>query len=245
MENKYKQTYDRIIERARNRDLSGVFERHHVIPRCMGGSDDGSNLVKLTCREHYICHLLLTKFDVDSQTRWRLIWALHRMAFSGVLYSRGYELARILHRANMANTHNYIKDRERWKKNVALSFNTPGRREANARAVKRLWVADHEKMAKIARENGKLSQNVVTSQWAVIQYEGVTYYGWKRFEESTGVSRYDYEKYYLNNLTIPQQIIENTDKRHVCPHCNKSGGRANMRRWHFDNCKQKGGVSLC
>jgi hypothetical protein len=25
----------------------------------------------------------------------------------------------------------------------------------------------------------------------------------------------------------------------VCPHCNKEGGAGNMKRWHFDNCKNK------
>lgn len=26
----------------------------------------------------------------------------------------------------------------------------------------------------------------------------------------------------------------------VCPHCDKSGGSANMKRYHFDNCKMRG-----
>ena len=38
-----------------------ICEEHHIIPRCLGGSDDKSNLVKLTAKEHFICHLLLTK----------------------------------------------------------------------------------------------------------------------------------------------------------------------------------------
>ena len=25
----------------------------------------------------------------------------------------------------------------------------------------------------------------------------------------------------------------------TCPHCGKIGGNANMKRWHFDNCKEK------
>lgn len=25
----------------------------------------------------------------------------------------------------------------------------------------------------------------------------------------------------------------------ICPHCNKSGGKGAMQRWHFDNCKVK------
>jgi len=57
----YQLHYDRLIERARNRTLDGYKESHHVIPRCMNGTDDKDNLVELTAREHFIAHLLLMK----------------------------------------------------------------------------------------------------------------------------------------------------------------------------------------
>lgn len=40
-------------------------EHHHIIPRSEGGSDDTSNLVRLSAREHYIAHLLLAKIYDD------------------------------------------------------------------------------------------------------------------------------------------------------------------------------------
>lgn len=55
----YLKIYDQIIERAKCRTLLGYKERHHIIPKCLGGSDDASNLVELTAREHYIVHKLL------------------------------------------------------------------------------------------------------------------------------------------------------------------------------------------
>lgn len=57
----YQAHYDRLVERARNRTLEGYVERHHVVPRCMGGSDDVSNIVVLTAREHFVAHQLLVK----------------------------------------------------------------------------------------------------------------------------------------------------------------------------------------
>lgn len=57
----YQWHYDRLIERARNRVLSGYVETHHVLPRCMGGGDGVSNLVQLTAEEHYVSHQLLCK----------------------------------------------------------------------------------------------------------------------------------------------------------------------------------------
>jgi hypothetical protein len=57
----YVKVYNQIIERARNRDLKGYSEKHHIIPRCLGGLDVKENLVRLTYREHFVCHKLLCK----------------------------------------------------------------------------------------------------------------------------------------------------------------------------------------
>lgn len=35
------------------------FEKHHIIPRCFGGSNDKSNIVKLTTYEHILAHYYL------------------------------------------------------------------------------------------------------------------------------------------------------------------------------------------
>lgn len=55
----YKKIHDAIIERARTRILTGYKERHHIVPRCMGGTNHADNLVYLTAREHFIIHKLL------------------------------------------------------------------------------------------------------------------------------------------------------------------------------------------
>jgi len=57
----YEKHYRLLVEKAKNRNISGYKEVHHIIPRCMGGSDDKENLVELTAREHFIAHLLLLK----------------------------------------------------------------------------------------------------------------------------------------------------------------------------------------
>jgi hypothetical protein len=57
----YKKIYDQLINRGKTRSLKEYFETHHIIPRCMGGTDDQTNLVKLTPEEHYLAHQLLVK----------------------------------------------------------------------------------------------------------------------------------------------------------------------------------------
>lgn len=57
----YQEHYNRLIERARWRSLDGYVERHHVKPKCLGGSNDEDNIVRLTPEEHYVAHQLLVK----------------------------------------------------------------------------------------------------------------------------------------------------------------------------------------
>jgi hypothetical protein len=57
----YHRIYSQLVSRARNRVLEGYKERHHVVPRCLGGSNEASNLVNLTGPEHAVAHLLLVK----------------------------------------------------------------------------------------------------------------------------------------------------------------------------------------
>lgn len=49
------------MTRARERNLEGYVERHHIVPRCLGGTDDVMNIVRLTPEEHYLAHQLLVK----------------------------------------------------------------------------------------------------------------------------------------------------------------------------------------
>lgn len=72
----YTKHYEALIERARNRILEGYSENHHIIPRCLGGTDDKDNLVRLTPEEHYVAHQLLVKMHPHEKG---LIWAAHRM----------------------------------------------------------------------------------------------------------------------------------------------------------------------
>jgi hypothetical protein len=60
----YKSRYDKFISIIRNlgeRNFDCYTETHHIIPRCLGGSDAKENLIKLTLREHFLAHWLLWK----------------------------------------------------------------------------------------------------------------------------------------------------------------------------------------
>lgn len=69
IDNKYTNWYYQIVDRAKERLIDGYVEKHHIVPKSLGGTDDRSNLVILTAREHYLCHLLLTKMTEGMHRR--------------------------------------------------------------------------------------------------------------------------------------------------------------------------------
>ncbi len=69
LNNKYTNWYYNIIKNAqcqeRKKSQDTYFEKHHIIPRSLGGNNRKENIVLLTAREHLICHWLLTKMILD------------------------------------------------------------------------------------------------------------------------------------------------------------------------------------
>lgn len=68
----YEKIYNALVEKAKVRGLDksqheGYFEIHHIIPKCLGGSDDKTNLVMFTGREHFIAHMLLWKLNYSNK----------------------------------------------------------------------------------------------------------------------------------------------------------------------------------
>ena len=60
MEKTYEEFIQNILN-TRGRFACGndYHERHHIVPRCMDGSDEKENLIDLYAREHFIAHKLL------------------------------------------------------------------------------------------------------------------------------------------------------------------------------------------
>lgn len=75
----YNRIYYNIIERAKvdaRSKKNSYFEKHHIIPNCIGGSDSDDNLVLLTAKEHFICHKLLCLIYPNSNELKFAIWAM-------------------------------------------------------------------------------------------------------------------------------------------------------------------------
>ena len=64
----YQRHYNLLVEKAQQRTTDLYTERHHIVPRCLGGTDDRDNLVALTPEEHYVAHQLLVKMHPDNRS---------------------------------------------------------------------------------------------------------------------------------------------------------------------------------
>lgn len=100
--NYYKNYYDYISyvkTLNRYKGDGNYYEKHHIIPKSLGGSNNDDNLVLLTAREHYLAHYLLCKINTGVALK-SMIWAFHRMTYSRkyknkINSSRLYEALRI------------------------------------------------------------------------------------------------------------------------------------------------------
>ena len=103
----YQKIYDALIAKAQARNVLYEYkEAHHIVPRCMGGTNLSSNLVDLTAREHFIAHLLLAHIYNNSK-----LWvAVIMMKGKKGRYvnSRLYEIAK-KHRSKFMLGNEYAK----------------------------------------------------------------------------------------------------------------------------------------
>lgn len=104
----YKKIYFSIIEKAKNRTLNEYSEKHHVIPKSLGGKNTKDNLVYLTAREHFICHWLLWKFSegIDKIKMGHAFGMMRYHDSTNRYYSSiGYEQAKKAHSLSASKFH--------------------------------------------------------------------------------------------------------------------------------------------
>lgn len=118
--NKYSKWYFTIINSPKNN--LNYYEKHHILPRCMGGTNNKENVVKLSAKQHYICHKLLTKMVRNNSHRTKMYFALHRMIYSNsknmLRYfpsANQYEKLRIIHSKNVSELMSKPKTKQHIK----------------------------------------------------------------------------------------------------------------------------------
>lgn len=86
----YKEFIQNVLDtRGRFECGDEYHERHHIVPRCMGGTDEEDNLIDLYAREHFIAHKLLSEENPENDS---LSYAWTMMAFVKDKNQERYEL---------------------------------------------------------------------------------------------------------------------------------------------------------
>jgi hypothetical protein len=98
----YQNIYNQIVERAKTRQNVGYVEKHHIMPKCLGGSNEKENLIELTAREHFLCHMLLCEiYPNENKLKYALfLMNIGKQKHKNVDYkisSRTYERLKIEH----------------------------------------------------------------------------------------------------------------------------------------------------
>lgn len=93
-DNKYARQYYCIIQNRIENPISGYTENHHIIPKSLGGADDPSNKVRLSAREHWVCHQLLTRMT-DGVDRMKMLHPCVLFKKTAGKTSRRYEQLKI------------------------------------------------------------------------------------------------------------------------------------------------------
>jgi len=226
LQNKYTKWYYNIISSARNRKPVGYIENHHIIPRSLGGNNSQSNLVKLSAREHFICHWLLTKMVNEKKQKYQM-WN----AFSCMLYRNNPYQER--HKVNSKIFENIKKEGSKIKSLKMSGENNPrfGIKGKEHPSFGKQWTDEMRKNASDAHigHTRSLESRIKQSNSIKGKKQSPEHIA-KRIKTGRIQSTETRDKIRQAILKMPI---------HTCEYCGFATNKGAYNRWHGVNCKHK------
>ena len=219
--NKYTRWYYDIVDRAKERSLSTYTEKHHIIPKSLGGNNSVENLVELTAREHFICHWLLTKMTTGQEQK-KMAYACKMMMHSHSDRQQRYRVTSRIYESLKQKLNVILKDREfteSWRNNLKVAAQNRAKTEGQeAKQIKR------DTMIKVNKSRKGEKRLATTGNKN-------HFYGKGFFGEDNPFYGQHHNEETLAKLRVAKP-------KYCCEHCNTIvGGKSNYIRWHGDNCK--------
>jgi hypothetical protein len=223
----YKNHYDKLIEKAKSRTLSeSVYsERHHIIPKCLGGNNSKTNIVRLLPKEHYIAHLLLFNLYPNNQS---LAYSFWMMSNGNKKDKRTYRVSGKVYEEIRNKISLIMKERppffagkthteESKQKNREAHIGKPG-----------TWIG------KTHSEESK--QKMSNKRKGIIISDDI------RLNMSKGMIGKSKSKTHKENISKSKMGEQNPmfgkkANRVICPHCNTDVAVNIAKRFHFEKCK--------
>ena len=263
--NKYHTWYSNIISKAQARGIKSRIdalerfnlkvERHHIIPRALGGTNDEANLVFVTLKEHFVCHWLLTKMT-ENTLRAKMLYALNGMKrvsknhtdrYSNKTTARVYEYIKPL----IVKQHSeFMRGKEPPNKGKKVTGQALENVREGTRNRRKLTTEENAaRIAKMVEINtgSKRSENtkrkISESLTGIVRGPMSESERLKRSVALKGKSKPDgfgekvaarmKEEFTRNNPN------SRSDYKKICPHCGGVFGPGMFGRWHGDNCRSK------
>lgn len=109
----YARIYNNLISKREthrlNKSKTVFTELHHILPKCLGGTDCCNNLIRLTGKEHFIAHRLLSKIHHDSKPLSLAVLLMSRIGSYTIHSSREIERLR-----QLASSYSSESLKEKW-----------------------------------------------------------------------------------------------------------------------------------
>lgn len=247
LDNKYSRWYYQIIKHAKTRVLEGYIEKHHIIPKSLNGLDTTENIVSLTAKEHFICHLLLTKM-VNGSAKYKMHKAALLMANRVGPGQQRYKITSRVYKILKESSPNMptetrkklsIAQQDRFK-DISGTFlgkthskETKEKMSISASKPKSaLWKesASKNRAGKIPHNKGKSFEEL---------------YGEERSnqikakQKHIGASNGFFGKHHSPEQREKKSKEKLASPKKVCYYCSKEVDAMNYGRWHGDKCKSK------
>lgn len=174
----YKRIHDSIIERAKTRVNSGYTETHHIIPKCLGGTNENHNLVELTPEEHFLIHILLVKIFPDNHN---LIFAVKLMCehdSTNRVNNKMYGWIKRLHSKETS-----VKFKKMWSNpqkrqqiiaSMKVSFNTPECKSKKSELMKKDWKENKQKrlpqIQQLQKDYKQYTAKINSDKWKLHEF---------------------------------------------------------------------------
>lgn len=270
LQNKYSRWYYNIINRAKSRDFSkDVYtEKHHIIPRSLGGNNEEENLVVLTAREHFICHLMLPRMltGVTKRNMTFAIWSMLNRDHSKQrsrhkVNSHTYQRLKIqvaiaasqLHKGKSVSKETRAKMSKSRKNhsgpNKGKAMSEEQKQKMSATIKKNGRVISPDTVAKILKSRKHYRHSEETKQKISASNKGKTVILNERTKQKISNALKGRTPHWLKGKPGHSKGKPRTDEtknklripkpKFTCPHCDSIiGGQSNYNRWHGENCKK-------
>jgi hypothetical protein len=205
-----------------------ITEQHHILPKSMGGSNDISNLIDLTPRQHFLAHWMLWK-------------AYKSKEMTAAFFSMCNQNNQYQNRDFIVSSRIYEKLRIEFSMMISIS-------------TKKLWEDEHyrekHKATNLTDKTKNLRSQKAKELWEDPVYREKSVLARKQAWAEGRVNR-DHSKCGTkgdnNPAKRPEVKAKNTGDNHYsnregyvkpqCPHCGITSTPTNIKRWHGDKCK--------